>query len=89
MFSELLGVPNLVPMAALSSEIYLPHDPDAPLTDAIAEYIRRRIAVDEQGDALLAMLTQVPSWSRVRYRRCSQRWRYWPARSRLTHRRDR
>ena len=58
MFSELLGVPNLVPMAALSSEIYLPHDPDAPLTNAIAEYIRRRIAVDEQGDALLAMLTQ-------------------------------
>ncbi len=57
MFSELLGVSNLVPMAALSSEIYLPHDPDAPLTDAIAEYIRRRIAVDEQGDALLAMLT--------------------------------
>ena len=58
MFSELLGVPNLVPMAALSSEIYLPHDPDAPLSGAIAEYIRRRIAVDEQGDALLAMLTQ-------------------------------
>ena len=58
MFSELLGVPNLVPMAALSSEIYLPHDPGAPLSGAIAEYIRRRIAVDEQGDALLAMLTQ-------------------------------
>jgi hypothetical protein len=57
MFSELLGVSNLVPMAALSSEIYLPHDPDAPLSGAIAEYIRRRIAVDEQGDALLAMLT--------------------------------
>jgi len=58
MFSELLGVSNLVPMAALSSEIYLPHDPDAPLNAAIAGYIRRRIAVDEQGDALLAMLTQ-------------------------------
>lgn len=58
MFSELLGVPDLVPMAALSSEIYLPHDPDAPLSGAIAEYIRRRIVVDEQGDALLAMLTQ-------------------------------
>src|SRR5262249_44864072 len=58
MFSELLGVSNLVPMAALSSEIYLPHDPDAPLNAAIAGYIRHRIAVDEQGDALLAMLTQ-------------------------------
>jgi superfamily II DNA or RNA helicase len=58
MFSELLGVSNLVPMAALSSEIYLPHDPDAPLNAAVAGYIRRRIAVDEQGDALLAMLTQ-------------------------------
>jgi hypothetical protein len=58
MFSELLGVSKLVPMAALSSEIYLPHDPDAPLKAAIASYIRRRIAVDEQGDALLAMLTQ-------------------------------
>ena len=58
MFSELLGVSNLVPMAALSSEIYLPHDPYAPLNAAIAGYIRHRIAVDEQGDALLAMLTQ-------------------------------
>ena len=58
MFSELLGVSNLVPMAALSSEIYLPHDLDAPLNAAIAGYIRRRIAVDEQGDALIAMLTQ-------------------------------
>ena len=58
MFSELLGVPNTVPMAALSSEIYLPHDPDKPLNAAIASYIRHRIAVDEQGEALLAMLTQ-------------------------------
>jgi hypothetical protein len=58
MFGELLGVPDLVPMAALSSEIYLPHDPDVPLSGAIAEYIRRRIVVDEQGDALLAMLRQ-------------------------------
>jgi hypothetical protein len=58
MFSELLGVSNLVPMAALSGEIYLPHDPDAPLNAAIAGYIRRRVAVGEQGDALLAMLTQ-------------------------------
>ena len=58
MFSELLGVPAVVPMAALSSEIYLPHDPGAPLSGAIAGFIRRRIVVDEQGDALLAMLTQ-------------------------------
>ena len=57
MFSELLGASNLVPMAALSSEIYLPHEPDAPLNAAIAGYIRRQIAVEEQGDALLAMLT--------------------------------
>lgn len=58
MFSELLGVPGLVPIAALSSEIYLPHDPVAPLSSAIASYVRGQVAVDEQGAALLAMLTQ-------------------------------
>jgi superfamily II DNA or RNA helicase len=56
MFAELARDPTLVPIAALSSELYLPDDEVEPLHERIGRWILRRIVSEEQGTAMLALV---------------------------------
>ncbi|GAC1347337.1 MAG: hypothetical protein NVSMB27_12540 [Ktedonobacteraceae bacterium] len=57
-FSQMLGDKRFTPMAALSSEIYLPYDAADPLPARIAAFIKREIMLGELGEALFGLTTQ-------------------------------
>jgi superfamily II DNA or RNA helicase len=55
-FAEMLGRDGIVPVAALSTELYLPHDNDDPLSSRVAAYIRGSIMEKEIGGAIANLL---------------------------------
>ena len=57
-FGQMLGDPRFVPMAALSSELYLPFEEDDPLPARIALFIKQRIMAGELSEGLFGLLTQ-------------------------------
>lgn len=56
LFSELLGDDELRPMAALSSEIYMPWDADKSLPNHVADHIEQRLMMGEIGRAMHDLL---------------------------------
>jgi DEAD/DEAH box helicase len=57
-FGQMLGDARFVPMAALSSELYLPYDDNDPLPARIAQFIKQRIMLGELSEGLFSLLTQ-------------------------------
>lgn len=57
-FSQMLGDERFTPMAALSSEIYLPYDEGNPLPQQITTFIKREIMLGDLGNALFGLATQ-------------------------------
>jgi hypothetical protein len=57
-FSQMLGDPRFTPMAALSSEIYLPWDAEASLPRCIESFIKTEIMQGELLDSLFGLATQ-------------------------------
>lgn len=58
LFAQMLGDDRLTPMAAISSEIYLPWNEKNPLTYQISDYIRQEIMLNELGNAFFNLVTQ-------------------------------
>ena len=58
LFAQMLGDNRLTPMAAISSEIYLPWNENNPLTYKISEYIRQEIMLNELGNTFFNLVTQ-------------------------------
>jgi superfamily II DNA or RNA helicase len=57
MFAALAGDTGCVPIAALSSELYLPDGGDEPLHERIAAWILSRVVNEEQGTALFELIS--------------------------------
>ncbi|GAC1626528.1 MAG: hypothetical protein NVS4B11_23220 [Ktedonobacteraceae bacterium] len=57
-FSQMLGDERFIPMAVLSSEIYMAYSENDPLPERIATMVQRDIMLGELGDALFGLTTQ-------------------------------
>jgi len=57
LFSQILGDPSIVPMAVLSSEIYLPFN-DEQIPGLINEFIKNDVMFTELGDILYKIITR-------------------------------
>ena len=57
-FAQMLGDTRLIPMAVLSSEIYLPWIETNPLPPRITGFIKHEIMCSELGNALFGVITQ-------------------------------
>lgn len=57
LFSQLLGDPSIIPMAALSTAAYLPDLKDDPLHVRVAGWIRRKVIFEELGSAVFSLAT--------------------------------
>jgi superfamily II DNA or RNA helicase len=57
-FSQMLGDERFTPMAALSSEIYLPYSEENPLPQQISTFIKREMMLGDLGHALFGLATQ-------------------------------
>ncbi|MBN2334449.1 DEAD/DEAH box helicase family protein [Candidatus Bathyarchaeota archaeon] len=56
-FSQMLGDPTLTPLAALSSEVYMPWSDENPLPAQISGFIKEEIMVKELGDSFFGLVT--------------------------------
>jgi superfamily II DNA or RNA helicase len=57
-FSEMLGQRNIVPIAVLSGELYLPWSEKNTIPQQIADFVRREIMMSELCEILFSLLTQ-------------------------------
>ena len=57
-FTQMLGNPRFTPIAALSSEIYMPFSEENPLPRGISDHIRREIMLTELGNTMFGVITQ-------------------------------
>lgn len=57
-FTQMLGNPRFTPIAALSSEIYMPWNEDDPLPLGISDYVRREIMLTELGNTMFGVIAQ-------------------------------
>jgi DEAD/DEAH box helicase len=58
LFTQLLGDRRFTVFAALSSELYLSHDPDDPLPPRIADFVERELVRGEVSEAMFGLVTQ-------------------------------
>jgi superfamily II DNA or RNA helicase len=71
MFAHLLGEPDVIPIAALSKEIYLPVNDENPFAPRIARYVHQHILLGEFADVignLLLSALAVDSETAARFR---------------------
>ena len=57
-FTQMLGNPRFTPLAALSSEIYMPWSEEDPLPLGISDHVRREIMIAELGGTMFGVITQ-------------------------------
>lgn len=56
-FAQMLGDNRLVPLAALSSEVYMPWSSENPLPHQISRFIKEEIMIRELGDSFFGLVT--------------------------------
>lgn len=67
LFANLLADPSLMPMAALTSAIYLPDDPERRLHEELASWVFQRFVNEEQADSIFHLVMASSRVDRQKY----------------------